>query len=73
MPDTNFYLPAPQEFEESVTFSKAVEALDVLKRFVWTNNFKDSVSENLHFIKNEILDFNAFKNNIQTKITDFLK
>jgi hypothetical protein len=65
------FVPLPQEFEKKVKFSKAVEALDVLKRFVWTNNFKESVSENLHFIENEVLDYNIFKNNIQTKITDF--
>jgi len=70
---TDEELPAPQQFKESVTFSEAVEALDVLKHFIWSNNFKDSTSENLHSIENEILDFNVFKSNVQTRITDFLK
>jgi len=49
------------------------KALDTLKRFISTNNFKDKVSENISFLENELLDFNMNMNNVVTKITHFFK
>jgi hypothetical protein len=40
--------------ENEVTFSDAIKALDTLKRFIWTNNFKDKVSQNISFLENEL-------------------